>query len=125
MSNVNGYQVQAGLPVSARVSLVSSVLAATILPGGAQLVEPASLPRHPCTPQLERLLLEWNAAGFETPSKPTQAIVRGRTGRVSSGPDVTYMADQIRLAIWDCRHGDVPSVRARVALVTKALNQRS
>jgi hypothetical protein len=96
-----------------------------MLLGGALLVEAASLPRHLCTPQLEKLLEDWSAAGFETPSKPSQAIVHGRNGRVSSGPQVTYMANQIWQAIWDCQHGDVPSVRERVARVNEGLTQRS
>lgn len=96
-----------------------------MLVGGALLVGAATLPQHPCTPQLEKLLTDWNAAGFETPSKPSQPLVHGRNGRVSSGPEVTYMANQIWQAIWDCRDGDVPSVRERVALVDERLNQRS
>jgi hypothetical protein len=69
--------------------------------------------------------MDWDAVGFETPSKPSQAIVHSWDGRVSSGPEVNYMAGQIRQAIWDCQHGDVPSVRERVAHVTERLNQRS
>jgi len=48
-------------------------------------------------------------------------IVHGRNGRVSSGGEVTYMTSQIRQAIWDCQHGDVPPVRERVALVGERL----
>jgi hypothetical protein len=54
-----------------------------------------------------------------------QMIVHGRNGRVSSGPEVTYMTNQIRQAVWDCRHGNVPAVRERVALVAERLHQRS
>ena len=96
-----------------------------MLLGGAALVEAALLPQHPCTSQLEKVLMGWNAAGFETPSKPSQAIVHGRNGRVSSGPEVNYMAGQIRQALWDCQHGDVLSVREHIAHLTEGLNQRS
>jgi hypothetical protein len=54
-----------------------------------------------------------------------QMIVHGRNGRVSSGPEVIYMTNQIRQAVWDCRHGNVQAVRERVALVTDRLNQQS
>jgi hypothetical protein len=92
-----------------------------MLLGGALVVEAAPLPQHPCTPQLETLSTDWSAAGFETPSKPAQAIVHGQNGRVSSGPEVNYNAGQIRQAISDCQHGDVRSVRERVAHVTEWL----
>ena len=49
----------------------------------------------------------------------------GRNGRVSTDPEVTYMTDQIRQAVWDCRHGNVAAVRERAALVTERLHQRS
>jgi hypothetical protein len=85
----------------------------------------ASLPVHPCTAGLNQLLQEWNDAGFDMPSKPSQAIVHGRNGRVSSGPEVTYMASQIRQAVWDCQHGNVAAVQQRVALVSDKLHQLS
>ena len=88
-------------------------------------VEAVALPQHPCTPALEQLLEDWDAAGFEMPSKPGQMIVHGRNGRVSSGGETTYMISQIRQAVWDCRHGNVPAVRERVALVAERLHQRS
>jgi hypothetical protein len=128
MSNVSGFSVGQGRSRSlapARRSFAIGALGAAVLLGEALLVEAAPLPQHPCTPQLEKLLTDWSATGFEAPSKPSQPIVHGRNGRVSSGPQVTYVTNQLRQAIWDCQHGDVPSVRERVALVTAALNQRS
>ena len=56
-----------------------------------------ALPQHPCTPALEQLLADWDAAGFEMPSKPGQMIVHGRNGRVSAGPEVTYMINRLPL----------------------------
>jgi hypothetical protein len=76
-------------------------------------------------PRLNSSLADWDVAGFDTPSKPGQMIVHGRNGRVSTGPEVTYMINQIRQAIWDCQHGNVQAVRERVALVTERLNPRS
>lgn len=116
---------QARTVVAAERAIVIGALGAAAFLGRTLPVAAAPLPQHPCTPQLERLLADWNAAGFEMPTKPTQAVVHSRSGRVSSGPEVTYMTAQIRQAIWDCQHGDVPAVRARVALVTERLHPRS
>jgi hypothetical protein len=128
MSNITGVadgQVRSRILVAARRSVVIGALGAAVLLGRALPVEALILPQHPCTPELVKLLADWDAAGFETPSKPGQMIVHGRNGRVSSGPEVTYMINQIRQAIWDCQHGDVPTVRERIALVNERLNQRS
>ena len=86
---------------TARRALVVSALGAAMLLARALPVEAATLPQHSCTPELEKLMAEWNAAGFQMPIKPTQAIVQGRSGRVSSGPEVTYMISQIRQAVGD------------------------
>src|ERR1700732_1054160 len=111
--------------VAARRSVIIGALGAAVLLGRALPVEAVPLPQHPCTPALEQLLAEWDAAGFEMPSKPGQMIVHGRNGRVSSGPQGTYMTNQIRQVIWYCHHGNVQAVRERVALVAKRLHQRS
>ena len=128
MSNITGVadgQVRSRILVAARRSIVIGALGAAALLGRALPVEAVALPQHPCTPALEQLLAEWDATGFEMPSKPGQAIAHGRNGRVSSGPEVTYMMNQIRQAVWDCRHGDVPAVRERVALIGERLHQQS
>jgi hypothetical protein len=105
-------------------SLVVGALGATMIFGQASAAESA-LPVHPCTPELHRLLQEWNEAGYQVPNKPTAPIVYGRNGRVSSGPEVTYMVSQIRQAIIDCQHGDVAAVQQHVALVSEKLHRQS
>jgi hypothetical protein len=92
---------------------------------GQVLPAEAALPVHPCTAELNQLLQDWSEAGFQIPNKPTAPIVYGRNGRVSSGPEVTYMASQIRQAIWDCQHGNVAAVRQHVALASEKLHQQS
>src|ERR1700730_3825996 len=102
MSTITGVaagQVRSRILVAARRSVVIGALGAAALLGRALPVEAVALPQHPCTPELEELLADWDAAGFEMPSKPGQAIV-------SSGPEVTYMTNQIRQAVWDCQHGN-------------------
>jgi hypothetical protein len=127
MSNITGVadgQDRSRILVAARRSVVIAALGAAALFGRALPVEAVALPQHPCTPALEQLLAEWDAAGFEMPPKPGQMIVHRRNGRVSSGPEVTYMTNQIQ-AIWHCQHGNVQAVRERVALVAERLHQRS
>jgi hypothetical protein len=104
----------------ARIALAVGTLGIVAALGHA--AEAAPLPEHPCTPELNQLLADWNAAGFEMPSKPGQAIVHGRNGQVSSGPEVTAMADQIRQAMVDCQHGDIAAVKAEVAQVEAELH---
>src|ERR1700719_1347274 len=119
MSNIKGVadgQDRSRILVAARRSVVIAALGAAALFGRALPVEAVALPQHPCTPALEQLLAEWDAAGFENPSKPGQMIVHGRNGRVSSGPEVTYMTNQIRQAVSDCRYGNVPAVAERGGL---------
>ena len=120
-----GPEFKTSFAVTARRSIVIGALGAAALLGRALPVEAAAPPQHPCTPALEQLLADWDAAGFDMPSKPGQMIVHGRKGRVSTGPEVTYMTDQIRQAVWDCRHGNVAAVRERAALVAEQLHQRS
>jgi hypothetical protein len=109
---------------TARRSLVIGALGVAMLLGRTAPAE-AALPVHPCTAELNQLLQAWNEAGFAMPSKPGQAIVRGRNGRVASGGEVIYMASQIRQAVWDCQHGNVAAVQQRVALVSDKLHQLS
>jgi hypothetical protein len=118
-------QAQSKSLFTGRRTIASGMLGAGLLFGGASLATAAPLPQHPCTPELERLLADWDAVGFETPSKPSQATVYSRSGRVSSGPEVRYMISEVREAIQDCRDGDVASVRAHVANVDEKLNPRS
>ena len=127
MSNITHViesQVRSRFLVTARRSLVVGALGTAMLLGRVVPAE-AALPVHPCTAELNQLLAEWNDAGFDMPSKPGQAIVHGRNGRVASGGEVASMASQIRQAIWDCQHGNVAAVQQRVALVSDKLHQLS
>jgi hypothetical protein len=99
----------------ARIALAVGALGIAVALG--HVAQAAPLPEHPCTPALNQLLADWNAAGFEMPSKPGQAIVHGRNGRIASGGEVNGMASQIRQAIVDCEHGNVTAVKAEVARV--------
>jgi hypothetical protein len=127
MSNITHvveHQARSRFLVAARHSLVIGALGVAMLLGRTAPAE-AALPVHPCTAALNQLLQDWNEAGFKMPSKPGQAIVHGRNGRVASGAEVTFMASQIRQAIADCKHGDVAAVQQRVALVSDKLHQLS
>jgi hypothetical protein len=125
ITDVADGQDRSRILVAARRSVIIGALGAAVLLGRASPVEAVALPQHPCTPKLEQLLADWGAAGFEVQSKPSQMIAHGRNGRVGSGGEVTYMTNQIRQAVWDCQHGDVQAVRARVAPLAERLQQRS
>lgn len=79
--------------------------------------------QSPCSGMLEQLSAEWNANLLEMPSKPNQMVVHLRNGHVSSGPEVTYIFNQIRQAAWDCQHDNVQGARLHVALVNQKLHQ--
>ncbi len=103
-------QAQSKTLFAARRHIAAGMLGGALLFGGASLVEAAALPQHPCTPELQKLLSDWNTVGFEMPSKPSQATVYSRSGRVSSGPEVRYMASEssashIGLPEWRCAVG--------------------
>jgi hypothetical protein len=54
---------------------------------------------------LNALLADWNRAGFNPPSKPSQFRVYGRNGYVTSGPEYNAMVGLIRTAVADEQHG--------------------
>jgi hypothetical protein len=108
-------QTEAKTLFAPRRYIAAGMLGGALLFGGASRVEAAALPQHPCTPELQKLLSDWN----------TQATVYSRSGHLSSGPEVRYMASEIQQAISDCQNGDVPSVRAHVANVNEKLNPQS
>jgi hypothetical protein len=70
-----------------------------------------------CQASLQQLGAEWDAIGFATPSKPVQARVAARDGRVSSGAEVTYLTNQLRLAAQDCAAGRDATGLQRIALI--------
>jgi hypothetical protein len=88
MSNITGVadgQVQSRILVAVRRSVVIGALGAAALLGRALPVEAVALPQHPCTPELQKLLADWAAAGFEMPSKPSQMIVHGMAASARAG----------------------------------------
>jgi len=115
------YRTEAHSPIKLFHAFSVAALGMALILSQPRPAEAAPLPQHPCTADLDHLLAEWSDAGFDTPSKPGQAIVDGRDGRVSSGPEVTAMADRILQAIADCRHGDVAAVEQIVSSVSKKL----
>jgi hypothetical protein len=98
-------------------------LSALALLASASLAEAAAPPQAYCMPELAQLSAEWDAIGFRIPQKPSQQIVHSRLGLISSGPEVTFMKEQLRQAFWDCEHGYVAAARARAALVAEHLSE--
>jgi hypothetical protein len=54
---------------------------------------------------LDALLSDWDRAGFNTPSKPSQYRVYGRNGYSISGPEYNTMVSLIRSAVRDAQQG--------------------
>ena len=126
MSNILGAaegQVWPGMLAAGRRFAVIGALAAVASLGRASPAEARAPLQAYCMPELARLSAEWNDIGFGIPQKPSQMIVYCRFGLTSSGPEVTYMKNQIRQAFWDCRHGNVAAARERAALVGERLNE--
>jgi hypothetical protein len=106
---------------AARRSAAAGVAAAAMLLGLGSLANAAVPPQAYCIPELTRLSAEWDAIGFGIPQKPSQQIVNSRVGLTASGPEVTFLRDQFRQAIWDCRHGYVGIAQARAGLIAERL----
>jgi hypothetical protein len=116
------------LPVSAtRVASMlkfSALLAACCLVLGLHDAIAQPVPQAmSCQASLQQLDVEWNSIGFATPSKPAQARVEARNGQVSSGPEVTYLTNQIRLAAQDCAAGRDSAGLQRIALIHSRLSR--
>jgi hypothetical protein len=78
-------------------------------------------PDHPCRAELQRLVADYSAIGFQDVVKPGQAHVRGLAGHDHTGGQIGYMQAQMRQARIDCEAGKVQVVRERVASVRVAL----
>ncbi len=117
-----GAQGPAALLGAAMHRAVTGAAAAMVLLGLAAPTRAAIDPQAYCMPELARLAAQWDAIGFEIPQKPSQQIVESRSGLTGSGPEITFIRDEIRQAFWDCQHGYVEAARARAALAAGRLN---
>jgi hypothetical protein len=70
---------------------------------------------------LTALLAEWDQAGFDAPSKPSQYRVYGRHGYVTSGPGYTAMASLIRSAVNASRDGRVREAQTDITQASSLL----
>ena len=99
-----------------RVSL--AVSAFLVLAGP---VAPAFAADAGCDAALASVTQKWQAAGFSTPAKPSQAYVAGRGGRQVSATDVAFMRAQINQAAYDCRNGQSNQALERLSVVDRRL----
>ena len=65
--------------------------------------------------QLNALLAEWDQAGFDTPSKPSQYRVYGRNGHVTNGEGYNHMVSLIRSAVSNVRDGRTRDAATEIA----------
>ena len=82
---------------------------------------PPQSPTGASAAAVEALLADWQAIGFDTPSKPAQFRVNGRGGRVTSGPTYNLMLQLLRQAVKDSRSGRDQDALAKVAKVRTLL----
>jgi hypothetical protein len=75
-----------------------------------------------CQASLKHITAEWDAIGFAEPTKPSQARVVASDGHVASGPEVTYLGSQLRLAAQDCASGREEVGLHRIELIQARLN---
>jgi hypothetical protein len=97
--------------------------AAMMLAIGSHAASAETLPQgSSCAATLNQITAQWDAIGFATPTKPSQAQVIARDGHVASGPEVTWLAGQLRHAAQDCSLGRDADGLRRLNLVQDRLN---
>ena len=79
------------------------------------------VPKGSCRDAVTALAAEWNEIAFTQPSKPSQAIVTGRQGYVTTGADFNFMSGQIRSAHMACDRGDEATAMQDIAAVQDIL----
>jgi hypothetical protein len=90
---------------------------------GSHAASAQALPQEAsCEATLKHVTAEWDAIGFATPMKPSQAQVVARDGHVASGPEVTWLGGQLRHAAQDCALGHDADGLHRLDLVQDRLN---
>ena len=102
-----------------RAFLIGTV---SLLLGSPIVLAQTNTAGRPCHEVLWELVEQWNAIGYPEPAKPGQMRVIGHSGHENSGPEVSYMRTQIRLALRDCENGKEESVRRLVKVVYELLN---
>jgi hypothetical protein len=96
---------------SLSVSALPANVAAASAPGASNAYEQVGSNAA----SLNALLAEWDQAGFNPPSKPSQYRVYGRNGYVTSGPGYNAMVTLIRSAVRDARQGRDQDAAAHIA----------
>ncbi len=106
-----------------RIATILTVIGGTL---GFGLQASAAQPVPPtlsCQASLQQLGTQWDAVGFASLSKPAQARVAARDGRVAGGAEVTYLTNQLRLAAQDCAAGRDDAGLQRIAFIRAALTR--
>ena len=98
-------------------------VAAMMLAVGGHAASAEALPAgSSCEATLKHVTAQWDAIGFATPTKPSQAQVVARDGHVASGPEVTWLGGQLRHAAQDCALGRDADGLQRLDVVQDRLN---
>ena len=95
--------------------------AAALQPAGTATVSASAPSRQGSVASLSALLADWDRAGFNTPTKPSQYRVYGRDGASISGPEYNQMVELIRSAVTETRQGRDQAASLHIARATSLL----
>jgi hypothetical protein len=95
----------AALAVATVSAAHAQPVAGAVQPAGTGAVSASALPQQGGVASLNALLADWDRAGFNAPSKPSQYRVYGRDGASISGPEYNEMMELIRSAVTEAQQG--------------------
>jgi hypothetical protein len=108
--------------------MLKLVSAAAIVGLATHLFAAPAFAAGSCQVAMTKLMDEWQAVGYQTPSKSAKDYVVGKEhvlgndGHVASGQQVTYMRSQISLASQECAQGDDAAALTRISKVNEMLD---
>lgn len=92
--------------------------------GVVSFAAPVQAKGKACEQVVQSLKSEWDAIGFQTPSKPGAMRVQGKLGHENSAGQVAFMKAEIKKAEADCAAGKQDQALQRVSSVHSLLNSR-
>jgi hypothetical protein len=95
----------AALAVGTAATAHAQSTASAVHPADTGAVSVSALSQQGSVASLNALLADWDRAGFNTPTKPSQYRVYGRNGAAITGPEYNAMVELIRSAVTETRQG--------------------
>jgi hypothetical protein len=103
------------------VSAAHAQSAAAVQPAGTAMVSASASSHQGSVTSLSALRADWDRAGFNAPTKPSQYRVYGRDGASISGPEYNQMVELIRSAVTETRQGRDQAASLHIARATSLL----